>query len=122
MEIISFISILASSTLRASSSLKNLLPPTKHSINSIIYQKLDEVEDNYDTTVKTYENISYGGKVTPPSAPTKLGYVFKGWSSDSSYITGDTTILAVWQTGPIWIYLDSWEKLEYDREDVSKGS
>lgn len=50
--------------------------------------------------------VVYGDKATPPTAPTKEGYVFKEWKINSSWvstafdfnnpITSDTYLIAVW--------------------------
>ncbi len=51
------------------------------------------------------QSVSYGGTATQPTAPTKTGYTFGGWYSDSGLttafdfgaaITGDITLYAKW--------------------------
>lgn len=41
--------------------------------------------------------VEYGDAATAPDDPTKEGYTFKGWDTDFSRITSDTTVTAVWE-------------------------
>lgn len=88
----------------------------------MVFYSADPPEDTTDDTptVTTYtvtfdsdggdsvpdQTIDDGGKVTEPTAPTKSGYTFDGWFSDSSLttawdfdndvVTADTTLYAKW--------------------------
>ncbi|MFJ7648880.1 S-layer homology domain-containing protein, partial [Lysinibacillus sp. NPDC097279] len=54
----------------------------------------------------TTQNVSYNGKITEPTAPTKLGYTFGGWYKEVTLINawdfskdtvvGNTTLYAKW--------------------------
>ena len=47
--------------------------------------------------IEATETVKYGKTVAEPNAPTKAGFVFKGWDFDfSQAITKDTTINALW--------------------------
>lgn len=63
-------------------------------------QFIDPLDDN--AIIDEYENVPYGGKVAPPTAPVHEGYLFTGWSSDAYLnVTDDLVISAVYekQTG-----------------------
>lgn len=57
------------------------------------------------TTTHDTQTVTIGDTPTTPTAPTKTGYTFKGWSLDEDgdvletlpAITGDTTFYAVWE-------------------------
>ena len=57
-----------------------------------------------DETLQTVE-VNYGEKVVAIEAPTKEGYVFKGWAlNDSAYdfesaVKGELTLKAIWEKG-----------------------
>ena len=49
---------------------------------------------NYDGSVLKTEVVEYGKKPTPPEVDQREGYVFTGWDSEFTGITGDTVIVA----------------------------
>jgi uncharacterized repeat protein (TIGR02543 family) len=60
---------------------------------------------NYDGSTPVTAYVNYGGKVAEPADPTRTGYTFIGWFTDTgatvsysfdSLITGDLTIYAGW--------------------------
>ena len=52
-----------------------------------------ELVDGY--IIKT-ETVEFGAAASPPSHPSRQGYVFTGWDSDYSSITESKTIKAMW--------------------------
>ncbi|MCL1875212.1 MAG: InlB B-repeat-containing protein [Synergistaceae bacterium] len=44
------------------------------------------------------QTVEHGSAATNPGAPTKEGYTFTGWSADFSYITGDLTVTALYES------------------------
>jgi uncharacterized repeat protein (TIGR02543 family) len=63
------------------------------------------------------QEVTYNGTVTYPSIPTKVGYTFEGWYSDSAYtgawefganrVTRDTTLYAMWTANACILILDA---------------
>lgn len=64
---------------------------------------------NFDSsggTTVSSQSVSDGGYATEPTAPTRSGYVFKGWYTDANAVwsfktnavTGDMTLYAKWET------------------------
>lgn len=57
----------------------------------------------------TSQSVAYGGKATEPTAPTREGYTFSGWYTDTTYatawnfasdtVTGNMTLYAKWTIG-----------------------
>ncbi len=49
---------------------------------------------DFDGTVLDTQTVEYGNSATAPSDPARDGYTFKGWDTDFSSITEDTTVTA----------------------------
>lgn len=68
---------------------------------------------NFETSggSKVYNVIAdSGNKITPPTSPTKTGYIFKGWYSDSTLtqafdftqpVASDIALYAKWEDNPV---------------------
>lgn len=54
---------------------------------------------NDGTTTKS-QSVEEGNKPTVPESPTRDGYIFKGWDSEISLVTGNKTYAAVWEKVP----------------------
>ena len=67
--------------------------------------------DGYSSpeVVLSSQSVAYGNSATPPTTPTRSGYVFVGWDRSYQGIIADTDIHAMWsQSGtPVWIYTQS---------------
>ena len=55
--------------------------------------------NGYGGTIKT-QQVNYGGSATPPSNPTRSGYIFTGWSGSYTNVTSNRTITAQWNKVP----------------------
>ena len=72
------------------------------------------VQFNDGTQVVDTQSVNYGTYASEPSAPTKTGYTFKGWSLDganlvtvsSTAITQATTFFAVWEINTYTVTFD----------------
>jgi hypothetical protein len=51
---------------------------------------------NYDGSVLKTEVVEYGKKPTPPEVDQREGYVFTGWDSEFTGVTGDMVIMALY--------------------------
>jgi len=52
-----------------------------------------------DGTILSAQEVEYGTAATEPEAPMKDGFIFQGWDTDFSYITGDTVVTAKYIAG-----------------------
>lgn len=59
--------------------------------------------DDDDRVLKT-ETVRSGSAATPPSSPSKEGYLFSGWDSEYSNITKDMTIKATYNPNGLMPY------------------
>ena len=71
--------------------------------------------DGYTSNpLKTLTNVAYGSSIDPsdfPATPTRPGYKFAGWQGNTSYVTSNRSIIAMWGNSPIWIMTaDGWVK------------
>ena len=49
---------------------------------------------NWDNTTLKTETVRYTGSATPPANPTRLGYTFTGWNTNSTNVVANRTITA----------------------------
>jgi uncharacterized repeat protein (TIGR02543 family) len=49
---------------------------------------------SHDGTTLSTQTVDYGSTATAPTAPTRDGYTFSGWSADFSNVTSDLTVTA----------------------------
>lgn len=74
-------------------SYKNILKDTEvKAVYVASTLKVDFVD--YDMSLIYSINVSYGGTVIAPTAPSREGYIFAGWSSGLTNITSSQTIIA----------------------------
>lgn len=71
--------------------------------------------DGYTSNpLKVLTNVAYGSSIDPsdfPTTPTRPGYKFAGWQGNTSYVTSDRSVVAMWGNSPIWIMTaDGWVK------------
>ena len=52
-----------------------------------------------DGTILSTQTVEYGASASEPEAPMKDGFIFQGWDTDFSYITGDTVVTAKYMAG-----------------------
>lgn len=73
-------------------------------------------------TLATHD-VPNGLGVTPPAAPSLLGYRFTGWSADTSTVAGDMTVTAEYETVVVRtvIFLDK-DGEEISRVEVNDGA
>lgn len=80
-------------------------------------------EDGFGNVVQVYNNVPFGGSVTPPTAEymqqnyAKPGYTFTGWLGNYTNVISNTTVYALYGFVPIWIYVNDsgtrhWVKYE----------
>ena len=49
---------------------------------------------DYDNSVLKTETVRYGGNATPPANPSRIGYTFTGWNTNSTNVVANRTIKA----------------------------
>ena len=69
---------------------------------------------DWDNTTLNTETIRYTGDATPPTNPTRAGYTFTGWSTASTNITANKTIIAQYTANT-----DTPYKVEHYKENQS---
>jgi uncharacterized repeat protein (TIGR02543 family) len=73
-----------------------------------VYHTVTFISDGstYDT-----QSVAHGGYATEPTAPTKSGYTFTGWSPSvaSTQINGDTTFTAQWTSAVTMLATVGWK-------------
>ncbi|MDR2828819.1 MAG: InlB B-repeat-containing protein, partial [Acholeplasmatales bacterium] len=60
---------------------------------------------DYDSSVIDTQTVGYGNAATNPSDPSRAGYTFAGWDTDTSYITSSVNVTALYS---INYYTVSW--------------
>ena len=71
--------------------------------------------DGYTSNpLKTLTNVAYGSSIDQsdfPATPTRPGHKFVGWQGNTSYVTSNRAVVAIWETPPVWIMTaDGWVK------------
>ena len=68
---------------------------------------------NYTGTISLVQEVVHGGSAEVPSPnPTKASKQFQGWYGNYTNVTSDRTIIALWDTCPVWIYTENgWIRL-----------
>ncbi len=56
---------------------------------------------DWDGTLLGRDSVISGNSATAPSDPAREGYTFLGWDTDFTNITGDTTIVALYEGIPV---------------------
>lgn len=67
------------------------------SVYTVIYKLFN---GDTGTALKT-ETVEYGSSAAAPTDPTRTGFTFKGWDTNSNNITADTTVNATWDISGI---------------------
>ncbi len=82
----------AAIVMRYNGSVQNAPEETPASVYTVTFK-------DYDGRVLKSESVEHGKNATPPSAPERKGYTFKGWQGSYKNVTADTTVTA--QYSPI---------------------
>ena len=62
---------------------------------------------DWDGRVLKTQAVSHGGNASPPSSPTREGYIFQGWKGDYTNVTGNRTITASYKIRTFTVTFDS---------------
>jgi uncharacterized repeat protein (TIGR02543 family) len=52
---------------------------------------------NWDETVLSTQDVSYGNAAIPPAVPAREGYIFTGWDGDYNNVTDDIAITTLYE-------------------------
>ena len=88
------------------------------------------VQFNDGTNIVNTQSVNYGSYPAEPVAPTKTGYLFKGWSLNgtdivtvsNTVITQATTFIAVWDKTYIVTYYNADNTTVYDTDTIVSGN
>ena len=58
---------------------------------------------DYDGTTISTQTVAYGSGATAPEAPAREGYLFTGWDTDYSYITGTLYVAATYEEDIVYL-------------------
>jgi len=76
---------------------------------------------DWDDKVLKSDEVPYGTAATPPDDPEREGYIFKGWDISFKYITGETTVKAVYEAKTYTVTFLDWDATELLKETVQEG-
>lgn len=95
---------------------KLVMPTDEHNI--IVFAYANWIIERYrvkfycDDALIMSKIVTYGEKVDEPMATVKAGYIFTGWDKDSSYVTEDMNINAIYEKNNncsnIMVILGNW--------------
>lgn len=102
-------------------SASNHKPAAQYSAQAVSYTVyfLD-----WNNTILATQSVPAGGKATPPTPPTRPGYIFTGWSADLSCITANTFAIAQYtkaQAGVYAVRFVDWDGTILKTDSVSHG-
>ncbi|MBR2466997.1 MAG: InlB B-repeat-containing protein [Clostridia bacterium] len=93
-------------------------PLTSATLHLAVVESFTVTFVDYDGTVLKTEMVKSGDAATAPDEPSRAGFVFSGWDSDFSLVTGDITVTAKYEEiAESTVYVNS-TKVSADAESV----
>ena len=77
---------------------------------------------DWDNSVISTQTVTRGGSATPPSNPTRDGYVFTGWDKSFTNITANTDIHAQYTIKTYTVRFLDWNGTVLDTQTINHGS
>ena len=77
---------------------------------------------DWDGSVLKTQTVASGGSATPPSNPTRDGYVFTGWDKSFTNITANTDIHAQYTIKTYTVRFLDWNGTVLDTQTINHGS
>ena len=77
---------------------------------------------DWDNSVISTQTVTRGGSATPPSNPTRVGYVFTGWDKSFTNITANTDIHAQYTIKTYTVRFLDWNGTVLDTQTINHGS
>lgn len=77
---------------------------------------------DWDNSVISTQTVTRGGSATPPSNPTRDGYVFTGWNKSFTNITANTDIHAQYTIKTYTVRFLDWNGTVLDTQTINHGS
>ena len=74
--------------------------------------------EDFDGTLLGTDEVLYGGDATPPSAPTREGYDFTGWSPRYDNVTGNMTVVAEYTIQTVTVTFVNFDGTVIDTQTV----
>lgn len=81
---------------------EDLIVTAQYAVNTYSVNFLD-----WDGRILKTQTVQHGGNASPPSSPSREGYVFQGWKGDYTNVTGNRTITAAYKIKTFTITFDS---------------
>lgn len=81
---------------------EDLIVTAQYAVNTYSVNFLD-----WDGRILKTQTVQHGGNASPPSSPSREGYVFQGWKGDYTNVTGNRTITATYKIKTFTITFDS---------------
>ena len=77
---------------------------------------------DWDGSVLKTQTVASGGSATPPSNPTRDGYVFTGWSGNYTNVTENRVITAQYTIKTYTVRFLDWNGTVLDTQTINHGS
>jgi uncharacterized repeat protein (TIGR02543 family) len=101
-----------------SASLDNVLSNLIIEAQYIIKSKIKVTFLNWNGSILKEEQVYEGESVTPPEAPTRIGYDFIGWDKSSNKIVEDTIINAVFAIKTFFVQFRDYNGVVLDEQRI----
>lgn len=97
----------------------NMVYTVTYELASVLYTVTFK---DWDGSVLKTQTVASGGSATPPSNPTRDGYVFTGWSGNYTNVTENRVITAQYTIKTYTVRFLDWNGTVLDTQTINHGS